>query len=692
MKSVFWKAPILKAVLVRAALCACIGIVALFWLVDLRSCSSDVAGELPGRERPAADTGWPHLRGPNYDAVCVNTELANAWPAEGPPMLWNREVGAGYSSLIVVGNRAYTLTQNLTTQKVLALDADTGRTIWEHNYEWPYDPGGMYPGPRATPTYARGHIYIASPDGLVECLNPNDGKPLWSVNVNKRFDGHGTEFGYSCSPLVEDGKVILPVGGPKASMVALDAETGATVWTSGNDQASYCSALPITYRGRRQVVAFMQHELDGFDLATGRLLWRAEYSHGYDEHANFPLYDEPYLHVMLAFRGGSDLYRIEPPVAAASDRTNWSLKLVRHDQKMSNDVASSVLIDGYVYGFDLRDIQTSRHRPSRGEFRCMDFKTGEIRWSSKKPGQAMIVVARSPTSKQPAATPPKMLLFNDRGEVILVRANPNRYEELARTEVFSGEICWSAPALDRGRLYLRSPTRAACLYVGEPGQMSRRQRGVARSIASMPKSHRVDLGWLLGAERECPFELPGIGELLRWYLWSLAALAAAWLIAVSVRIAASRIFPCRRISRTVFWLAILVLGVVATPLANCHSTEFVLTWPVSLFAVHQLAIIAVLQSGQPQRRRLNACVGVAGVVLLVGSAFAYYQLTRALSLAPAWYFLLTFLPAWPVAVPAARRQHRPGNETTDAIWFLIAFSLYFWLAAGLLLGRTAIGR
>ena len=148
----------------------------------------------------------------------------------------------------VVGNRAYTQTQSLTTQKLLALDADTGRTIWEHSYEWPYDPGGMYPGPRATPTYSHGRIYFASPDGLVECLHADDGKPIWSVNVNKKFDGRGTDFGYSCSPFVEDGKVIFPVGGPKASMVALDANSGATVWTSGDDPASYCSALPITSR------------------------------------------------------------------------------------------------------------------------------------------------------------------------------------------------------------------------------------------------------------------------------------------------------------------------------------------------------------------------------------------------------------------------------------------------------------
>ncbi len=694
---------VLRAISSRVYLCVGLCFAAALCLVDCRSfLAHALAEQLPAKEQASADVGWPNLRGPHYDAVSADTDLADSWPADGPPLLWNREIGAGYSGFIVVGNRAYTQAQTLTTQKLLALDADSGRTIWEYGYDWPYDPGGMYPGPRATPTLSHGHIYFTSPDGLVGCLRADDGKPVWSVNVKQKFDGRGTDFGYSCSPIVEDGKVILPVGGPSASMVALDADSGATVWTSGDAPASYCSAMPIMFHGRRQVVAFMQNELDGFDLATGRLLWHESYSRGYDEHSNSPLYNEPYLRVMQPFRAGSDLYEIEEvpregtvPIFAGTaakpwltkmgqspstppDRSTYRLALVRHDQKMSNDIASSVLVDGYVYGFDLRDIQTSRHRPSRGEFRCMDFKTGQILWSSDRPGQATIVVAQS-AGVPPAL--PKLLLFNDRGEVLLVRANPRRYEELGRTEVFRGEICWTAPALDHGRLYLRSPTHAACLYVVKPEQMSGRQRELAMPTSSIPKGHRLEWGWLIGAERECPFELPGARELLQWYLWSSAAIVGAWLMAVVVQgilwircgpsrtshhaeestngvpllgtssvernplpghclfqAVAHRGENCdtsaRRPARIVFWLGLLVLGVAATPIGNRYSSEFVLTWPLALFAAHQLALMAVLRSGQPSCGRLGAWIGIAGVGLLILVAFAYYQLTRSLSLRP----------------------------------------------------------
>ena len=193
--------------------------------------SSRESGRQPQLEEQApADPGWPHVRGPCYSGKSTNTALADSWPAEGPPVLWTCEIGCGYSGVIAVGNRVYTQSQTLTKQEVLALDADTGRTIWEHRYGWPYDPGGMYPGcADSTPTWSDGRIYYAAPDGLVGCLRAADGRQLWEVNINRHFDGRGSEFGYACSPLVEDGKVVLPIGGRSAAVVALDAGSGQTV-------------------------------------------------------------------------------------------------------------------------------------------------------------------------------------------------------------------------------------------------------------------------------------------------------------------------------------------------------------------------------------------------------------------------------------------------------------------------------
>jgi hypothetical protein len=159
---------------------------------------------------------------------------------------------------------------------------------------------------------------------------------------------------------------------------------------------------------------------------------------------------------------------------------------------------------------------------------ALDAETGETVWQyrygwpSDRPGQATI-----------AAADGKLFLFNDQGEVLLIRANPQRYEELAHAEVFPGELCWTAPSLDGGRLYLRSPTRAACLYVGKSDRPDGRQRGVAAASAP-PKGRSLELGWVLGAEREFPFQLPDLRELAWWYAFCTAALGAAATIGLAV--------------------------------------------------------------------------------------------------------------------------------------------------------------
>lgn len=628
--------------------------------------------------RPA-DRGWPHLRGPDYNAHQTGCELAESWPTEGPPVLWIAEIGRGYSGVIAVGNRVYAQGQTLTQQRVLALDADTGSVAWEHRYGWPYDPGGMYPGPRATPTWSDGRVYFAAPDGLVGCLRDEDGKLLWSINVNERFGGRGTDFGYSCSPLALQGKVILPVGGPEAAVVALDALRGSVVWTSGTAPASYCSALPITLRGRRQVVTFLQNELAGCDLETGRLLWRKFYSSGYDEHAAMPIYQEPLLRTMGAFRAGSDLFELEP----SPDGTGCGLRLVRHDRQMSNDVASSVLVDGCVYGFDLRDVQTAPSRPSRGEFRCMDFATGAIRWSSDRPGHAGIAVADG-----------KLLLLNDRGEVILLRANPTRYEELARAQVFREGLCWTAPSLAHDRLYLRGPTQAACLYVGKPERMSQHLRSRARRVSNVTGPAWIPLNSLVGAERECPFELPDLRELSAWYGFSMGAIGVSALIAAAVQGGLwRRNGPLARHAAVVlFWVAVPVLGLLATPVSNRYSSQFVLTWPVTLLASQQIALIAVFWARQPGRGNQARWIAAGGTGVLIAACLAYYELTRRLTMAPAWYFLATLVASWPLALPAAWRSSRRLSLLNDVLWLLATFSLYFAASAGVMLWRTSVSR
>ncbi len=634
---------------------------------------------------PAADaTGWPHLRGPHYNSTSDETDLADAWPDAGPPVLWSRPTGRGYSGFSAVGNRVFTQMQTLYYQSVVCMDSRTGATVWEHRYGLPYDAAGVYPGPRSTPTWCDERVYFASPNGLVGCVDAEDGHEIWSLNVNRKFGGRGTSFGYSASPLVEDGKVILPVGGKAASVVALDVRDGSTVWASGDEPASYCSAIPVSFRGRRHVITFLENALSSFDLATGRLLWQLDFSLGYNEHAAMPLYDDERLMIASPFRAGAEMYRIEPqdPQDPTADPLSVRPTRVWFNRRMSNDVASSVLVDGNVYGFDIRDIQSKLHRPSRGEFRCLEFATGEVLWSSDRPGHASLLAADG-----------KLFMLNDSGEVILARADPGGYEELGRVALFSGETCWTAPALLDGRLFLRSPTRAACLFVGKLESLDAEDLDRSRKASEIPQVKRLDYSWLTGGEPDAMFDMPSVERLRIWYLvcllgvFGIATLlaGAGWAVARAKSPQAAR-----NVAHWLFWPAACLLGIAATPWTNHYSSEFVFTWPATLFATQQIVLMAVFSLGQQAGRARSTWLSMAAALLFLGTCLAYFHVLRALSLPLLWVFLIGFLPSWLAAIPAARRIRRDGRFSVDLVWAMVAFSAYYWTAGAYIVWKASL--
>ena len=375
----------------------------------------------------ASAADWPHVRGPNYDAISHETGLVDHWPESGPPVLWTRELGPGYSAFIVAEGRAFTLFQTTGGIFLISLDVDTGAEIWKERVDWPWQPGGMYPGPYASPTSCDGMVYYATPIGVVGCVRALDGRSQWTVNVREKFGSRGTEFGYASTPTVEDGRVLLPVGGPNAAMVALSTVDGSTLWANGDDPASYCPAYPITLNGRRLVAGFFQNSLVLFDAKTGERVWRERISSSYDEHAAWPLFDGRHLLIASPFRIGAQLFRFNSGEAGITAKTLWS------GRQLSNDVCSSLLFDGFVYGFDLQQAQASPHRAAKGIFKCLDFLTGKVRWETNEVGQASVLLADG-----------KLILWTETGALILAKPNPECYEELARVKVLGGDgMCWA---------------------------------------------------------------------------------------------------------------------------------------------------------------------------------------------------------------------------------------------------------
>lgn len=591
---------------------------------------------------PIARADWPHVRGPNYDGVSRETGLADTWPEDGPRRVWSRELGQGHSGIVVGEGRVFTQWQSAAGQYLLCLDPVTGDQLWQTRCDRPWQLHGAYPGPYATPTVHGGRVYFASPTGLVGCADATDGRIAWTVDIHDRFAGRGFSFGYAATPLVEDGRVYLPAGGPAASMVALDAASGATLWTSGGDPASYCPALPITWKGRRGIVGYLENNLVIADAATGDLWHRKRLSAGYDEHSAWPIYREPHLLLTSPFKNGASRLRLDgDPLTLTPD---WISK------HLSNDVASSVLVGDAVYGFDLKQLQASVHRPSRGEFRCLDWATGAVRWSTDRVGHSTVLAADG-----------KLFLFSDSGTLVLARADAAAYEELGRVTLFEDEVCWTPPALSRGRLYVRSPSRLVCLGVG------RGQDDAPSIVLPRPGGWRVDPSWLLSREREYPNDAPSPTEARLWLAACLLMMAAAGLV--------TAFFP-RGAAPWVFAGALMVLGMLGTNLFSALADRCLFTWPLSLFA----ALYAATRAGLGGRWWSR--LGILGLVLACG---VYYLACRAVGMSVAWHYLFGMpfglpLCAWAIAVES--RQPRWA-----AVLVVLAFAAFFAGGEGLLLWR-----
>lgn len=647
-----------------------------------------LAGLLEGVSTADDEGGWPFIRGANFDGHATNEELVDAWPAAGPPVLWTRELGQGYSSFAAWDDRVATQMQSLAGQFVVCLEADTGKTIWEHRYDWPHEPAGVYPGPRATPTYTNGQLYFAAPNGLIGCLRAEDGREIWSFNVKEAFGGDGTDFGYSCAPTVVDDLVLLPVGGANAAMVALDAADGSVRWRTGNDAASYTPAYPISFQGRRCVIGYLQNTLALYDLKSGEEIWRHELSAGYDEHSAWPIYSEPHLWISSPFRAGSELLEFTGD-SSRPVRTVWKSQL------LSNDIFSSVLVDGALYGFDLEEAQSKTHRPSRGRFRCLDFLTGQQYWATgdsklrrstdaretdvgKRVGHATVIVADG-----------KLIMLNDTGELILARATTERYAELARISVLGGEICWTQPTLHRGRLFVRNHSRAACVYLGDPSALETPLRESAITAEQIPQSEYFDVAAvIMGVEPEYAFDLPSAKWLRDWFLISLIGiLGVSAAVTVLTRAALGRRLGLSG-SRWLFWSVAFLLGCLGTTFISQWRDDFVFTWPVAIFVAFQAAVTELRLTNRSMPRTYSSWRSVLAAALFIVASLVYFLLCRRLSLVFEWAFLCGFPAALPFAMLGVfcfrGRTWRPAWEV---LMTAMAFVAFYWSAVAVLLLR-----
>ena len=330
-----------------------------------------VAAALAATVVTQAANDWPQYLGPSRNGIYAGPALADTWGANGPKVVWRKQVGQGFAGPAVVGNRVI-LFHRVGNEEVLeSLDAATGNSMWRYAYPTRYrDDFGFDEGPRAVPVVADGVIYTFGAEGQLHAVDLAKGTRLWSEDTMKRFGVPKGFFGAAGSPLVEGGRVIANVGGDKAGIVAFEAKTGKVLWTATDDDASYSSGVAATIGGRRLGVFLTRDSLVGLDPASGMVQfqrrWRARIAASVNAATPIIVGDE--IFVSAQYGPGAGVLRVN-----GSQLTDvWT-----SDDVLSNHYATSVFYNGYLYGFHGRQ----EFGPS---FRAVEFQTGTVKWSQEQ--------------------------------------------------------------------------------------------------------------------------------------------------------------------------------------------------------------------------------------------------------------------------------------------------------------------
>lgn len=392
-------------------------------------------------DEPAPESaGWPQWRGPHRDGVVHMTDLSTDWPKQGPPLLWEKAIGLGYSSFAVKDGRCYSLFREGGKEVVACWRVENGAEVWHY----PYDCRAKvdYPGPRSTPTLDGDRVYSAGSDGTLLCLDAATGSPRWQKDLLREFHATAPKWGVAFSALIDGDLVFTSPGGPNDnSLAAFNKINGELVWKCLDEPPGYSSPVAVTIAGTRQILFFMGRSLVAVRAKDGELCWRYSWETSYDVNAATPLTfrtrqgekTNHYVFISSGYARGCALLKI----VAADGR--FEAKTVYTGKQMSCHFASPVRRGEYLFGID--DSRLS----------CLNLRTGKVMWKQSGIQKGSLLRIND-----------DLLALGEEGRLLLLDAAPERHSPKAQARPFHGGRCWTMPVVAEGKLFLRDEQQMKC--------------------------------------------------------------------------------------------------------------------------------------------------------------------------------------------------------------------------------------
>jgi outer membrane protein assembly factor BamB len=406
---------------------------------------------------------WPRFLGPAGTGVSTETGLLAAWPADGPRVLWKKAVGEGYAAPSVRGKRVVFFHRIGDEEVTECLAADTGAVLWRQSHATRFvDPYGYNGGPRCTPLLTADRCYTHGAEGALSCLDLATGAVLWQRQTGRDFDVPPAFFGVGSTPVLEDDRLIVMVGGhPRAGVVAFDATTGKTLWQAvGPDDfpepprpiqrdrppvklASYASPHVVTIHGRRHVLCLMRPGLVSLDPATGAINFAVSFRSRLHDSVNAaqPVMIDDRVFLTAAYDTGAML--LEIAADGRSARIVW-----QDDESMQCHWSTPIARDGHLYGFSGRN-------ESDSDLRCVRAGDGKVMW--REPGDTPADAGTAIVFGRGSAilANGRLIAMGERGTLALLEVSPRGLREISRaTFAELSSPCWTAPVLSHGRLFI----------------------------------------------------------------------------------------------------------------------------------------------------------------------------------------------------------------------------------------------
>ncbi|WP_459558273.1 PQQ-binding-like beta-propeller repeat protein [Lacunimicrobium album] len=386
------------------------------------------------------------FRGHNREGIIDGPVLATDWTTKPPVEKWRIPVGEGYSSMAVVGDRLLTIEQRGDQEAIACYDANTGASLWEHLYQARFYEamGGL--GPRSTPVVdEKGRVYTLGGEGDAYCLDLFDGKVLWHHNLLKEYQLPNVTWAMSSSPLLLGNHVIYNAGSEIGQgLVAYDRETGRMIWegaglsrgSHAENLCGYSSPRLATLGGKEQILHFDGAGLGGYDIESGKTLWFYPFKNDAGVNVAQPLVlPDDQIFITASYNHGAAVVKVSADGEKFNATQAWT-----SPRSMRCKFTSPVLYNGIAYGLD------------EGILMALDPVKNDVKWKKGRYGHGQLLLSHD-----------KLFILTEKGQMVLVEATPDSWQELASLQVLSDSVkVWNPPALVGNRAFVRDHHEMAC--------------------------------------------------------------------------------------------------------------------------------------------------------------------------------------------------------------------------------------